>query len=112
MLDADTVAGGWRLVEYLKSHLRRVHGEILVGKDLRRLRALVKWMKRREGKAFKNGYVLHDLSIYGNAEELYKALDVLEQFGYLRKVWSPQTPGPKGGRPSGPTYLVNPKVIG
>ena len=110
-VDADSVAKGWRLVKYLKTHLRRVHQEIHEGRDLRRLKDLVGWMKRHQKATFKNGDVLKGLSIYGNAEEVYKALRVLEQFGYVRERKSASVTTSSVGRPRGPIYEVNPKVI-
>jgi hypothetical protein len=104
----DTVADAWRLIGYLRSHLRRVHGKIQAGPGRERARRLADWLRRRRLKSFKNGDVLKGLSVYDNAKEVEDDLGLLEQLGYVRSRPGAKSFSSKGGRPPGPTYEVNP----
>ena len=110
-VDLDSVAGAWRLIRYLKSQLGRVHGEIKAGPAMDRLRRLVAWIERSKKSSLKSADVLAGLSVFREARQVEEALDVLEGMGYVRKRLAGNGPYPKGGRPAGAVYEVNPKLF-
>jgi hypothetical protein len=52
-VDAETVAAGWPLVIYLKSHLRKVHRALCGGRERERLARQAEWLRRLPRATFK-----------------------------------------------------------
>jgi hypothetical protein len=106
---ADTFAGAARLAGYLVEHARAVFD--LMGADPRvdDARWLLDWIART-GQVQFNRRDAHRAAPRGRfpkATELDPALALLEEHGWLRRV-DADSPGPKGGRPPSPRFLVNP----
>jgi hypothetical protein len=109
-VETDAVAAGWRLVDYLKSHLRKVHGALCGGRERERLVRLAEWLRRLPRPTFKPFEALHTLSCFRHGREVYAALAVLQQMGYVRERRPPATG--QAGRPPGAVYAVNPRWQG
>jgi hypothetical protein len=106
---ADTLAGAIRLAGYLVEHARAVFD--LMGADPRTedARWLLDWTTRT-GRAQLTRRDAHQATPRGRfpkVTDLDPALRLLEEHGYLRRV-DADPPGPKGGRPPSPRFLVNP----
>src|SRR5262249_2280975 len=102
----------WRLIDYFKSHARRVHVAIGTGSvtgDAATARIILDWLKGQRNKRFS----LRDLtqarrSIRSKDPE--GGLAYLERHGAIRLIQSPKD-GPKRGRPHSLVYEVNPLLF-
>ncbi len=108
-INVDTFAGAIRLADYLVEHARAVFD--LMGADPRvdDARWLLGWI-RRAGQAQFTRREAHHAAPRGRfpkATDLDPALALLVEHGWLRRV-DADSPGPKGGRPPSPRFLVNP----
>jgi replicative DNA helicase len=108
-INVDAFAGAVRLAGYLVEHARAVFD--LMGADPRTddARWLLDWI-RRTGQAQFTRRDAHHAAPRGRfpkATGLDPALALLEEHGWLRRV-DADSPGPKGGRPPSPRFLVNP----
>jgi replicative DNA helicase len=106
---ADTFAAAIQLAGYLIEHARSVFD--LMGADPRTddARWLLDWTARTGRSQFTRRDV-HQAAPRGRfpkATDLDPALRLLEEHGWLRRV-DADPPGPKGGRPPSPRFLVNP----
>jgi replicative DNA helicase len=106
---ADTLAGAIRLADYLVEHARAVFD--LMGADPRTddARWLLDWINRTDQAQFsrRDAHAAAPRGRFRKAADLEPALTLLEEHGWLRRV-DADPPGPKGGRPSSPRFLVNP----
>jgi hypothetical protein len=107
-LTASTVAAAIQLADYLIDHAMAVFD--LMGADPRvdDARWLLEWITRT-GKAQFSRRDAHQAARgrFRKATDLEPALALLEEHGYVRRV-DADPPGPRGGRPSTPRFLVNP----
>jgi hypothetical protein len=107
-IGADTFAAAVKLAGYLVEHARRVFD--LMGADARieDARWLLDWIARTNQVQFSRRDA-HQAARgrFGKATDLEPVLALLEEHGYLRRV-DADPPGPKGGRPPSPRFLVNP----
>jgi replicative DNA helicase len=108
-IDTDTFAGAIRLAGYLVEHAQAVFD--LMGADPRTDDAhwLLDWINRTDQAQFsrRDVHAAAPRGRFRKAADLEPALVLLEEHGYLRRV-DADPPGPKGGRPSSPRFLVNP----
>jgi replicative DNA helicase len=108
-IGSDTFAGAVRLAGYLVDHARAVFD--LMGADPRvdDARWLLDWINRTDQAQFtrRDAHVAAPRGRFRKAADLEPALTLLEEHGWLRRV-DADPPGPKGGRPSSPRFLVNP----
>jgi replicative DNA helicase len=108
-IGADTFAGAVRLAGYLVDHARAVFD--LMGADPRLddARWLLDWIARSGQRQFsrRDAHAAAPRGRFPKATNLEPALALLEEHGWLRRV-DADPPGPKGGRPSSPRFLVNP----
>jgi putative DNA primase/helicase len=101
-------AAGW--CEYLESHARRVYGCITspamraAGELSRRLTG--GWRKK-EGSFTTRDVYQNDWSGLTTPSEVRGALDVLEDYGWVRRL--PVDPSPDGGRPT-ELWAINPRI--
>jgi hypothetical protein len=105
----DTFAGAVRLAGYLVEHARAVFD--LMGADPRidDARWLLDWISRTGQVQFTRRDAHHAAprGRFPKATDLDPALALLEEHGWLRRI-DADSPGPKGGRPPSPRFLVNP----
>jgi replicative DNA helicase len=105
----DSFAGAVRLAGYLIEHARAVFD--LMGADPRieDARWLLDWISRTHQAQFTRRDAHHAAprGRFPKATDLDPALALLEEHGWLRRV-DADSPGPKGGRPPSPRFLVNP----
>jgi replicative DNA helicase len=108
-ITADIFAGAVRLAGYLVDHARAVFD--LMGADPRTddARWLLDWISRTDRTQFsrRDAHGAAPRGRFRKAADLEPALRLLEEHGWLRRV-DADPPGPKGGRPSSPRFLVNP----
>jgi hypothetical protein len=108
-ISADTFAGAVRLAGYLVEHAQVVFD--LMGADPRTedARWLLEWISRTGQPQFTRRDAHHAAprGRFPKATDLDPALALLEEHGWLRRV-DADSPGPKGGRPPSPRFLVNP----
>jgi replicative DNA helicase len=107
-ISANTFAGALRLADYLIDHACAVFD--LMGADSRvdDARWLLDWIARTNQAQFSRRDA-HQAARgrFRKATDLEPALALLEEHGYLRRV-DADPPGPRGGRPPSPRFLVNP----
>ena len=108
-ISADTFAAAIRLADYLVEHARAVFD--LMGADPRvdDARWLLDWISRTGQAQFtrRDAHRAAPRGRFPKATDLDPALALLEEHGWLRRV-DADSPGPKGGRPPSPRFLVNP----
>jgi replicative DNA helicase len=108
-IGADTFAAAIRLADYLINHARAVFD--LMGADPRLddARWLLDWIARTNHAQFsrRDAHAAAPRGRFRKATDLEPALRLLEEHGWLRRV-DADPPGPKGGRPASPRFLVNP----
>jgi replicative DNA helicase len=108
-IGADTFAGALRLAGYLIEHARAVFD--LMGADPRvdDARWLLDWINRTSQVQFsrRDAHAAAPRGRFRKAADLEPALALLEEHGWLRRI-DADPPGPKGGRPPSPRFLVNP----
>jgi hypothetical protein len=108
-IDASTLANAIRLADYLIEHAQAVFD--LMGTDPRvdDARWLLDWIARTNRTQFsrRDAHAAAPRGRFPKATDLEPALRLLEEHGYLRRV-DADPPGPKGGRPASPRFLVNP----
>jgi replicative DNA helicase len=108
-IGADTVAGALRLADYLIGHARAVFDLMGADPQVDDARWLLDWISRTSQAQFTRREAHHAAprGRFSKATDLDPALALLEEHGWLRRV-DADSPGPKGGRPASPRFLVNP----
>jgi replicative DNA helicase len=111
-ISPDTFAGAIRLADYLVEHARAVFDLMgLMGADPRidDARWLLDWTARTNRTQFsrRDAHAAAPRGRFPKTTDLEPALTLLEEHGYLRRL-DADPPGPKGGRPASPRFLVNP----
>jgi replicative DNA helicase len=108
-IGADTLADAVQLAGFLVEHARAVFD--LMGADPRLddARWLLDWIVRNSRTQFtrRDAHMAAPRGRFPKSTDLDPALALLEEDGYLRRV-DADPPGPKGGRPPSPRFLVNP----
>jgi replicative DNA helicase len=108
-ISPDILAGAIRLAGYLVEHARAVFD--LMGADPRTddARWLLDWITRTDQGQFsrRDAHAAASRGRFRKAADLEPALTLLEEHGWLRRV-DADPPGPRGGRPASPRFLVNP----
>jgi replicative DNA helicase len=108
-ISAATFAGAARLAGYLVEHARAVFD--LMGTDPRieDARWLLDWISRTGQVQFsrRDAHRAAPRGRFPKATDLDPTLGLLEEHGWLRRV-DADSPGPRGGRPPSPRFLVNP----
>jgi hypothetical protein len=108
-IGADTFAAAIGLAGYLVEHARAVFD--LMGADPRIevARWLLEWISRTGQAQFtrRDAHRAAPRGRFAKATDLNPALALLEEHGWLRRL-DADAPGPKGGRPPSPRFLVNP----
>jgi hypothetical protein len=112
--DARDVENAWTLVRYFMSHALRVRAIITdgVGTDdanVHVVRAIVAWLRSGQLAEFSEAE-LRDARRWIKEGDKADALGFLTERGAIRLRPS-AAPGPQGGRPTSPTYEVNPALF-
>jgi hypothetical protein len=103
------VEEAWRLIDYFKSHARRVHVAISRGHGGRVVQAIVKWIKAGRRPSFSE-HEIKQARRWITPEDLAAALDHLCQVNAIRPGPTPPSK-PGGGRSLSPVYEVNPAIF-
>jgi replicative DNA helicase len=108
-ISANTFAAAVRLAGYLVEHARAVFDLMGAGPRVDDARWLLDWISRTNHAQFsrRDAHAAAPRGRFRKATDLEPALTLLEEHGWLRRV-DADPPGPKGGRPSSPRFLVNP----
>jgi replicative DNA helicase len=108
-IGADTFAAAIRLADYLIEHARAVFDLMGTDRRVEDARWLLEWINRTSQAQFsrRDAHAAAPRGRFRKAVDLEPALTLLEEHGWLRRV-DADPPGPKGGRPASPRYLVNP----
>jgi hypothetical protein len=107
------VEEAWRFIAYQKSHIRRVHAVIASGPTTgssRVVKALIDWVRDGQRQSFTE-HQFKQARRWVKSEDLAAALTFLSNRHAIRAAQAPQTAS-KGGRPSSPSYEVNPMLLG
>jgi replicative DNA helicase len=108
-ISPNTFTAAIQLADYLIEHARAVFE--LMGADPRLddARWLLDWISRSDRTQFsrRDAHAAAPRGRFRKATDLEPALALLEEHGWLHRV-DADPPGPKGGRPSSPRFLVNP----
>jgi hypothetical protein len=108
----ERVEGAWCLVDYFKSHARRIHTVIADGPNTRRGRvvhALIKWVQSGHRPSFTE-HEFKQSRRWVKDEDLCDALNYLAGRNAIRPRNAPAD-APKAGRPPSPSYDVNPEMF-
>jgi hypothetical protein len=106
------VENAWRLVDYFKSHARRVHATISANPESAAnpvAKAIVEWLRSGSRSAFSERDI-KQARRWIEPEQLTEALACLKEQKAIRPFEVPESK-PKGGRPSSPVYEVNPALL-
>jgi hypothetical protein len=113
---ARYVEDAWTLVDFFKSHGRRVHVALaqragIGGGPFGPI--IVAWIREGRRTSFTHSELTQARRSLGRKEDtatLADALEFLTRQNVIRPREAP-TPGPKGGRPPSPSYDVNPSFL-
>lgn len=108
----EVVEDAWRLIDYFKSHARRVHATIGRGPGGGGgpvAKAVVDWLRAGHRASFTE-HEVKQARRWIDPAELADALAHLAARHAIRPRPRP-TSGPKGGRPASPSYDVNPALL-
>jgi replicative DNA helicase len=108
-ISADTFTGALRLASYLIEHARAVFDLMAADPRTDVARWLLDWITSTNEVQFtrRDAHRAAPRGRFPKATDLDPALALLEEHGWLRRV-DADPPGPKGGRPPSPRFLVNP----
>jgi replicative DNA helicase len=108
-ITADTFASAARLADYLVDHARAVFDTMGADPRTDDARWLLEWINRTDQAQFsrRDAHAAAPRGRFRKAADLEPALTLLEEHGWVRRV-DADPPGPKGGRPASPRFLVNP----
>ena len=104
----ESVERAWQLVNYFKSHTRRVYGVMNADPDVKQAARILGWIRKRNGIPFTRSEAISCLKTksVSKSVDLSQALQLLVSYGYIRRVAS----GPQRGRPA-ERYEVNPSIL-
>jgi hypothetical protein len=114
---AQTVRKAGRLLEYLKSHIRRVHAVMTAkahgheGSD--EVQSIMKWIYRHRRESFTRRDLTRDLTniFGGRSRSLEDALSWLMRQNCLRRLDDSAPPQGRPGRKASAVYRVNPRLF-
>jgi hypothetical protein len=107
------VDDAWKLIDYFKNHTRRVYAVISRGPvtgEARAAKAIVDWVRSGRLSVFTE-HQFKQARRWVKDEDLTAALSYLTGRHAIRIRQAPKN-SPKGGRPSSPSYEVNPALFG
>jgi hypothetical protein len=108
-VDAESVRRAGLLLEYFKSHARKVYATIGADRDVDRAVRVLEWVVREDRTEFKRWEVHKDVRNAGQfpgLDDLNRPLDLLIKHRYMRVKPSGDQHG--RGRPPDPVYEINP----
>ncbi len=101
-----------KLIDYFKSHIRKVHAMIDSDPQLPGARKVLTWICREGRKEFKSYEPFQDLkskTLMPTQEAVDRALELLGKHHCVREREQPARPG--AGRKPAPTFEVNPALL-
>jgi len=110
-ISAETVANAVRIMDYFTTHALAAFDAMSTDESIVRARAVLEWLERNRPDRFtaRQAFTAAYRQRFPKIADMDAALLVLERHGYIRRLPDPPT-GPRGGRPSAPTYETHPDV--
>jgi hypothetical protein len=111
-VDGTSILRGATLVDYFKSHVRKVHVGIEVDPRVSLARLVLRWIVRERRTSFKRHEAYSDLKSAARVPSpasLDAPLELLAELHYIRAQDPQQKPG--RGRPAATVWEVNPSVL-
>jgi hypothetical protein len=108
VIEPDSVEGAWRLVNYFKSHARKVYGVMAEDHMMKQTNRIVKQLRGWCGEHFTESQLhtaVKSTSLFPSPASLTAPLGQLETWGYVWKV----EPTTRRGNP-GTTYRIHPQI--
>jgi hypothetical protein len=93
VLDRETMAQAWLLVDYFKDHARRVYRSLTQTPEDRRAEAIMIWVKKRGGEASIRDIYTHEVAGCRSAKEVEQAINRLVEQGVGELVTSKKASG-------------------
>lgn len=110
-IDSDSIKKAGILLEYFKSHIRRVYSFMSADSSIESAQKILEWVKREGRTTFKRGDAYGDLKSqrwFPDVNAMDKPLEMLVEHNFIREKAVPSKPGP--GRKPAPLYEVNPSL--
>jgi hypothetical protein len=108
-VDAQSVRGAVRLVNYFKAHAAKVYRELDVSHQVRDAGKVLRWLRRERLATFSKRDAHNALQgTFKTVDDLEPVLGLLTRHHYIRPAPQPEREG-SGRRPS-PVYEVNPSA--
>jgi DNA polymerase-1 len=111
-VDGESVRRATRLIDYFKSHARKVYSAMEADHRTRAARRVLAWVLREKRSEFKRWEAFSDLKSdtrFLTPDSLDKPLELLVSHGMIRPRDTSRRPGP--GRPPATIYEVNPALL-
>lgn len=109
-IDGGSMARAIRLVDYFKSHARKVHIVMATDGKTGDARKLVHWLGKEKPATFAKRDAFNALrGTWSTVEEFDPVLELVEKHGYVRPVQDGDRPGP--GRKPSPVYETHPCLL-
>ena len=109
----ETVVAAWKLVEYFKSHARKVYNGMDESNLMKQVTRITEKIKQKKLNGFTSGELLSmvkNKKLFPKPDSLRLPLTLLCENGYIREVKKIKTDSKTRGRPSD-KYEVNPKIL-
>jgi hypothetical protein len=107
----EDIRGATELIAYFKSHAKRVRHFQTAGLANGEARAILRWIRRGEKKAFSESELTDDIRRFQEEPEtLIQALNALRSYGAIRKKEAPEEK--RRGRKASAQYEVHPEITG
>ncbi len=108
-LQSSKMAAAW--CQYLETHARRIYSLALDSSD----RAAARLAEKIKKGKLKDGFKRHDVvskkwTLLNNKRSAQEAIEYLVEAGWIKENFRLSN-NQKGGRPSAPSYMVNPKIF-
>jgi hypothetical protein len=107
-IGVESVQGAIAIADYLAAHALAVFDHMGADPNVARAEVILRWLERTDLETFTQRECHRALSksSFPTAADLDAALNLLCSHGWIEKL-PHDRPGPRGGRPASPTFIVN-----